>query len=256
MSKIRLLIFSISMLLGMFVLGGCGNAIPDLTEEEQRKVEEYAAYLVLKYDGNYQNALMSAQDEEEALSKLKQQAELAVQVQEQLALEEAQKEEQDASGDFGEGDSEQAVPERPVSVDIDEFLGIPEVDITFEKYTVCRSYPEDTTENDWQGITSATGDNVLIAFEYRLENKTDQPYLLDLASMDKHFSFRVNRNMNKTAITTLLLNDLSYLRQELAPGTAEYGVLLIEVSRDVAENLESVQMVIKYAGNRGEVQIL
>ena len=43
-------IFCICTCLLLFVLGGCGAKIPDMTEEERKAISEYAANLLLKYD--------------------------------------------------------------------------------------------------------------------------------------------------------------------------------------------------------------
>ena len=48
------------------VLCGCGNAIPELTQEESDMVANYAAAALLKYDSGYQSRLLNeAQLEEE-----------------------------------------------------------------------------------------------------------------------------------------------------------------------------------------------
>ena len=39
-------------------LSGCGNAIPDMSEEESAMITEYAAGLLLKYDKNYSSRLV------------------------------------------------------------------------------------------------------------------------------------------------------------------------------------------------------
>ena len=50
---------------------GCGNAIPDLSEEESAMVSEYAAGLLLKYDSEYETKFLNEKEleEQEAIQK-------------------------------------------------------------------------------------------------------------------------------------------------------------------------------------------
>ena len=48
----------ILIMLLSFALTGCGNAIPDLSEEETLMVDTYMAELLLKYDENYSTKLL------------------------------------------------------------------------------------------------------------------------------------------------------------------------------------------------------
>ena len=59
----------------LMAVSGCGNAIPDMSEEQGAIVAEYAAGLLLKYDKNYttrlveEEAAASEEPEEEAEEK-------------------------------------------------------------------------------------------------------------------------------------------------------------------------------------------
>lgn len=44
----------------IFTMIGCGNEIPEMSEEESAMVSNYAATLLLKYDANYQIAQSGA----------------------------------------------------------------------------------------------------------------------------------------------------------------------------------------------------
>ena len=69
------------ILKGMMILGtmtmmvtGCGNQIPDLTEEQAQKIGEYAALTLLKYDTNHQSRLVDEAVVEEYEEKLEEEA--------------------------------------------------------------------------------------------------------------------------------------------------------------------------------------
>ncbi|MDE6714798.1 MAG: hypothetical protein K2K20_13820 [Lachnospiraceae bacterium] len=82
----------------MMSLSGCGNAIPDMTEEQQSMVTEYAAQLLLKYDANYQSTILTEEQSREAEEDLIRDAELAVLVQEQQAMQQAAENNQNDGG--------------------------------------------------------------------------------------------------------------------------------------------------------------
>ena len=55
----------LSMLLLCFMMLGltaCGNAIPEMTEQENAMVSEYAANLLLQYSGSYHSRLVDTSD--------------------------------------------------------------------------------------------------------------------------------------------------------------------------------------------------
>ena len=55
----------------IFIMIGCGNEIPEMSEEESAMVSNYAATLLLKYDANYQTKLLNQEqlEKEEQMQK-------------------------------------------------------------------------------------------------------------------------------------------------------------------------------------------
>ena len=161
----------------VMVMAGCGNAIPELTEDQRAQVVEYSAMLLLKYDKNYRATMLDQDEvykqEEKIDANAAMRAEVARQkeILEQQALEESQGD----SGDDEQGGGEYVAP-APVYADIDEVLGLSGVDIEFDHYTVCKSYPELTEDNSWQGVCYASGSNSLVVFTFNITNIQDSPY--------------------------------------------------------------------------------
>lgn len=254
MKKFR---YFLLLLFSLVIVPGCStNAIPDMTEEETRLVEEYAAQLLLKYDANYEPATLTEEEKAQEEEKLQQQAELQAQIQAQKeAEEEAARAEEEANGSAsGEGNNEEAVV--PEYIDIDEFLGLSGLEINYVDYQVCGSYPTDTSENDWQGVARASGSNQLVVFHFSISNQSGADYLLDMASMDTRFTFRVNNSINKTAITTLLTDDMIMYRNTIPNGETIDAVMLIELSAEDANAISQVSLVMKYDGQRAETTLL
>ena len=241
--------------LAALCLCGCGNAIPDLPEEDMRKVEEYAAGLLLKYDANYSESMVTEEEYAEEQAKLERKAAMQAQAAEMRRQEEAarQEEDKDSGGDSGDGSSE-VLPPEPVYTDIDEFFAINGIDIESTGYTVCDKYPDTSTEGDWQGIVTASPGNRLVVFKFSAVNSSAEDRLLDMASMDAHFAFKLGDGSTKAALTTLLLNDLSSCRETIAAGASDELVLLIEVEESKAD-VSSVTMVMRNGSERAELSI-
>ncbi len=238
----------------MISLGGCGNAIPDMTEEQQNMVTEYAAQLLLKYDANYRSTILTEEQSREAEEELIRDAELAALVQQQQAMQQAEKEDEK---DNEETDSP-AEPDAPVYTDIDDFLGLSDsVDIEYAGYLVCDSYPESTEVNDWQGVARATSSNSkLVVFTFTLTNVSGADYTLDMASLGAKFSFKINGEITKTSLTTLLTNDLVMYRNTIPAGEAADAVLLIEMPAADTENFTGIRMIMKLGDSRAETTLL
>ncbi len=246
------------LVMGMLplLLTGCTDAIPELEEEEMQMVEEYAAELLLEYHAGYQSSVLSEEEIEEEAQRLRQRAEILAQIEAQKALEEAENEDEAETGEEGEGGDGESEGEEVLSSDIDDFLEIPELEINFSNMIVCDSYPADAEANDWQGVTMATGNNRLVVFEFTLENVSGQDYELDMMSRDVRFVFEVGESRSKSALTTLLTNDFLLYHGVIPAGETITNVAMIELSAEDAENLNRVDLIIKYNGARTETTLV
>lgn len=241
----------------MCMLSGCTNEIPELSDSEMKMVEEYAAQKLLQYHRGYNTSILSEEERAVQLAKLQQRAELELLVQEEKERqkqEEASQPESSGGGNSEGAEGEVKEPEVYVT-DIDQFLGLNGVEINYTGYEVSSVYPTSSEANDWQGMTMATGNNKLVVFEYSVENVSGTDQTIDLASKNVRYAFKINDSLNKTAITTILLNDLSSYRDTLPAGERITAVLIVEVSEDVANNIDSAVMVMKYNGEKQQLTL-
>ncbi|MBP3469200.1 MAG: hypothetical protein J6K26_06755 [Lachnospiraceae bacterium] len=236
------------------LLTGCTDAIPEMTEEQQNMVTEYAAELLLKYDANYHNTILTEEESIKAEEELIRDAELQVLINEQR--QQAQQNQETENGGSEEESSSEAA--EPVYTDIDSFLGLSNaVEIEYTGYLVCDSYPENTEMNDWQGVARATSaNNKLVVFSFRVTNVSGSDYLFDMASIDTRFSFKINNSVTKSSLTTLLFNDFKMYRDTIPAGGAVDAVLVIEMPAADAEQMTSIRMIMKLGSERAETTLL
>lgn len=248
-------LLSVLVVAAVLQLTGCGNAIPEMTEREQRMVTEYAAYLLLKYDANYQSSMLTEEESRAAEEEMIRDAEIAAQIREQQQWEEQQAAQPQESGNSSGGGSSES--SAPVYTDVDSFLGLDGLEIEYAGYLVCDSYPQNVDSNDWQGVARAGSNNTtLVVFTFTLTNVSGSDYMLDMASSGAKFTFKINNSIIKSSLTTLLTNDLLMYRNVIPAGESTEAVLLIELQKSDAESISSIKMIMKLGDERAETTLL
>ncbi len=235
-----------SILIQMLLLGGCGNAIPDLSDEDMHKVEEYAAGLLLKYDAGYETTVISDMEIEEERARLEERARIKQAALEKRAAEEAARQEREEAKKTEEHEGGSSAPAAPVYTDINDFFSLSDVNISFTGISVKDRYPESVSDNDWQGVVSASKGNSLAVFEFTAVGLSGG--MLDMASAGAHFAVKINGDGTKGALTTLLLNDLQSCRQEIAAGESVSLVLITEVPEGT--EIEKAELIMRNGSGR------
>lgn len=236
----------------MLFLSGCTDSIPEMTEEQQKQVTEYAAQLLLKYDARYESSVLTEEEMKEIEEELIWRAELEAQIreQEQQAMQEQENAENGNSSDNAGTDVA-----TPANADIDEFLGLDGIQIEYVDYIVCDCYPMEA--GAWQGVTRASSDSAsLVVFRFTVQNTSGVDYLLDTTSLDAKFVFKINGSIIKSSLLTCLENDLIRYQGLVPAGETVEVVLVIELSANDANNLQSIRLIMKMNDNRGEKDLL
>lgn len=226
-------------------LTGCGNAIPEMTPQQQELVVEFAAGELLKFDQKHTTKLVPIemiQEEEES-----SQADAAV--LEEQADNSADKVKEQAEGTSAEegtsadevtviDQTQEAMPES-----VDEFLELTGVSITYTEYELADSYPPETA-GDVFFYMSATANNKLLVLKFQVENVSGESMELDLAHKKIRYKIVVN-DSEQNALTTMLLNDMAYYQGTLASGEKVELVLVGEVSSEQAGQITSLGLTMK-----------
>ena len=242
-------------------MGGCvfDDQIPDLSDEEMKMVEEYAAHLLLKYDENYKAAVLSdeaMQAERERLMRLAAvQAQIRKEQEERAAQKTEEKQQEDSSEGSAEGEGGKK-ESGPVFTDIDDFFGIEGIEIEYSGYLAAKAFPEQLNSNDWQGVVTATTGNSLLVFRYTLTNTTSEDIYVDMVSLKPRFTFRINNSFSKASMMTVLLNDLAGYRDNMPAGESREAVLIVEVTEAQAQGIDKLTMIMRHGDERGEYSLL
>lgn len=209
------------------ILTGCGNVIPELSEEEASLVATYAADSVLKYSKYNESRLMDT--EKEAVRREELEKKVA-EVREKMLKEE--QEEENGGGAGGNGSSS---AQGEGAADMASFIGIDGFTVSYTGYELHKSYPPD--EQEWElTIDATTGMNLLI-LKFNVTNTGGEPAVLDVLS--KNIRFHIDGKTQEgeaiggTALMTMLLTDFAFAQDELAPGESREYVLMIQVDESI-----------------------
>lgn len=226
--------FKGGMLAVMICLGlaGCGeNVIPELTESEMQLIGEYTAFTMMKYDASNRSRLVDLPQEPAAPEPMET---------------EPPRETEEPSG-MGEADN---TPVTDISQEEDpgsmeDVLGLAEgVSVSYAGAELCDIYPYDG-ELGSLAVPASEGKKLLV-LRFRFTNGTEQEQTADIFSQ-KEMTFRitVNESYRRNAMRSLLLDDMTALRETIPAGESIEAVLIIEVEQGSMEEISSVFLNLK-----------
>lgn len=225
MKKIRV---SLCILGAMMIFSGCGGRIPDMTEEEQKAISEYAAELLLKYNTDQDNRLMDLELLEE---------------QEVAEMPEATPEPTEAPEATPEPSAiPEVTPELPESggtssveyADLQETLLLSEdVELVYVDYETVSSYSDAE-----QSLDAAEGYCFLVV-KCKLTNTGTDKQVVDMMQTNVKHTVIVN-GTSINAMVTMLSNDMTTYMGELAAGEEKGIILLAEVEDKLMQEAENI----------------
>lgn len=259
MRKNAILLASL-ILSAALLLAGCAS-YPDLTEEENEMVSEYAVSLLLKYDKDNHSRLV---DTSEFLNKYntalneRESARLAYEASKKLEEETRRRETEEqeaANGNVshgtsysGDGTGGATVIDSSESVmSVEEFLNATDFSFEYAGYTFYDSYPEGSTDYFFS-MDATTGNKLMVvAFNIRNNGSSQQ---FNVYAQGVTFKLNINGQGYKSVFKTMLEDDLSEYLGDFAAGETRKLVLIYEVPADTA--VSSLSMMVT-SNTRGSV---
>lgn len=235
----------------VFILTGCGGAkIPDMTQEEEQMIGEYAARLLLKYDANSRSRLVSR---EEVEAEELRQAELEEKKKAEEAAREAQEEKEQENHTSVAGTEQQ--PGANAVGKPEEFFGLPEgIVISYKGYEVCDSYPQDDETNTYFALDATEGKQ-LVVLKFNMENQSQTEQHIDILSQNATMRVTANGSYGRNVLTTMLMDDLSTYVGDIPAGETVEVVLLAELDNDVANNISTLMLNLKNESKTCTIQL-
>lgn len=239
------------------LLTACGGGI-ELGEEDNVRVAQYAADLVLKYDSNYKERLLTLEEQENAKEKLRQAAERDAKLQELLEQKNNAETQNDADkkkSDNSNANGESTQQEEPiVTYTLNDVVKVEGFSFQNGGYEIADNYPEPSGENETVSmeLSAATGKKLLLV-KYEVTNTTEAKKECNLFDKEISAQVTVNGNIKADSMVTMLLNDFTTLKAEIEPGISYEAVLVFEIPEEAA-NITDLEMSMTIEGNTYNIQ--
>lgn len=230
------------LLTGSILLTGCNNAIPEMDEETQAMVVEYAVGIVQKYDKNHVNKLMELDELKKAEEKKIAKEALAESLKDTKPEDAAPSSENVTPSPDTEIIDQTQEEQDQTAHTLDEFLQMDNVTFSYIGYETTPFYPTDDSEIAF--VMNATEGTELLILKFMVQNLTQEEIALDMNSIDALYKISVNQDTSN-ALFTMLLNDLSKYQGTLAAGESRELVLVREIAKEEIGNITSLSIQIK-----------
>lgn len=228
----------LTVLLSAGMLMGC-IGVKELTEEEEARISEYAATLLLKHNANYKNLLWEEEEKKEE-----------EEAEEPPVEEEEEKPEEIVSGPAVSGDNPTVGPvieNKPLA----EAFGLAGIDIQYSGCEFTKSFPEEGKHY----MTQAKEGKKLLIVKFQIKNNTSAAVPVDILSGVPSFRIRFNEE-EVIAKMTIILEDLSTMIEDVPAGATVEKVLVGEVPEEFSEQINSLSITTRFQGTTSETTLL
>ena len=207
----------------------------ELTEEENEIITEYAVGLLLKYDKYYSNHLVELAEYEEEADSAEPEPE------EEEIPEESPDTEESEIADTPVVDM--AEEEQQAST-IEEFYGIEGIGFQYTGYELRNEYPEITEGSmELAFAREAPGGMKLLVLRFQAINLNGAETELNMMNYGTRIRVAVNGESPKSALSTMLLNDLQTYKGIIGPEGPVELVAVIEVPDGT--NVENLSIILR-----------
>ena len=221
------------------MLAGCGNAIPDMTDEQLQEVGEYAAMLLLSHDVNYKSRLV---DVETLVTPAPSEPPKEILPEETPEPENVG---MDPVADTPIVDltGGQREPQQS-NMKLEEAIGLPEqITLSYTGHEVLASYPDEASDEEYFTIGADEG-NQLLVVHFTMQNQGEGTETANTINRKLLIDVSVN-GISTHSLSTLLENDLTLFREDLNPGESREVVILAEYEAESLLDVASVEINVK-----------
>lgn len=238
MKKLRILLCGLGV---SFILSGCSGDMPELTEEENEIITEYAVGLLLKYDKYYNSRLVDLSAYEE-----------------QQDIEQSEPEESNIPEEPMPEDNDELSQSNPEVVDaseqastIEEFYGIEGFSFQYTGCDLKSEYPDMAEDSaDAYFAVQATPGTQLLILKFQVNNYSGTDRELDMLSYGLRTRVAVNGESSKSTLSTMLLNDLRTYKGVVGENGSTELVAIIEVPEGTY--IESLSLILRSDSDSAE----
>lgn len=259
------------LMITVFLLTGCAQQV-DLTEQQRDAVVNYAAYVTLQHDKDYEKRLIQSETPENPEDST------AVQGQDQIqqagtadaatqdgVVQDTTVQDGAAQGIASDGETQDTAAQDTAAQDtatqettqeatVQDIATILKLDgflVTYEGFEYSNEYTDSSVENGYT-MKSLDGSEFVV-MKFKVENTTDETKLCDVLSSSPQFSISVNGATKVESFASVMNNDLAVLHNEIGAHESMEAVLLVEVSKEYENNVTSLALDISVNGQNSTI---
>lgn len=230
-------ILLLCLCLSVVVLAGCDSG-SELTAEEQDKIAEYSAGILLQHYGKYSRRLVKQE------TAAPQNTGLPVMVTPVPVEDDKEPVHEDAVSEDGE-------PEENVNpVSLNDLYHVAGMNVTYRTYAVCKEYPKKTSTFQ---LTAKRGKR-LVVVQFDLKNTAKKLLHVDLSKRQIEYSLEADGASYKPTIAIQENGGMNYLDTKLKAGGSEKAILVFEIPES-SSGFGSGVLTVKEGENAATVQL-
>lgn len=214
------IIFLIISMILVISLTGCQVKSSDLDQEQEDKVAEYSANLLLRYSYTYDKTLVAIKETQPVT----------------LPIMETISNQENDNNDSDNSDKDNTT-EKPLNI----VLGLDNYEVTFSGYTLLSSYPEAEAEDSSYIMTAAEGAKLLI-LKFSIQNATTEALSANMQEKGLSYVANINNSISAKAKLTVFLNALNTYTGSLNPSESKELILVYQIAEEIADNINSIQL--------------
>lgn len=217
------------------LLGGCGEAPYELTEQESNIIANYAAHIVMKYDLNQKEGLqyvkMDSADAGEPAGDSEQEI----------------TDDTGASGGTEVADGDVSQTDGEVQMTLQDLFGTDTLNVEYSGYELSANY----TENDYYVLNAQAGKQYLV-LHIAVTNNGDAEETVDNLSKNATFEVNFDGTVHAVSELTVLMEDFSTYQETVGVAETADTVLLFQVPDTVTE-VQNVTLSVSVDGNNYQI---
>lgn len=233
----------------MFIMTGCANQIPDMTEDENALVTEYAAGLLLKYHADYEGRLVdTAVPPEEKVPVVPEQ------VVDEILPEQSEVDTSSEEVIVSSNTIEEVV--KP-TMSIAQVIGTEGFDVKYRAFEVCDRYPntESSPEELFFSMKAGQG-NKLLVLKIDITNIGSEEMIFNtLEKLDMKCKVIINGSKKQNVYISMLENDFMAMNHGIAPGETIEAAVITELPETEAQQITDAKLLIENEGRSTEVSV-
>ena len=230
---------SVFIIVGMIIcLTGCSNQIPDLSEEDQNLVSEYAAQLLLKYDENFSPRLMTEEMVSENAAAEVVKEEVVGPVSDNLPT----SSENTISNEQTQTEEVTSLISGAQKMDLAKFLGLESLSISYIDSKTYDIYPE--KENEILTVNAEPGTKIVVS-RFAVANTSATDVICDMLNKEVTYEITFDGEKKYKVLTTMLLDDFTTYSDTILANETKELVFLTEVPEEVSQ-IDRVFLLLTY----------